>query len=105
MFPDSTRDADLGVHPIERELRTLEYIQAGLPVEVTDLPDIKRIVTQYRVGEVFRDGDAEDLASKIDKMLLNGDKYRLASGNAAKDLNWDVEKHRLIEVYKSVLTL
>jgi glycosyltransferase involved in cell wall biosynthesis len=108
-----TEDADLGVNPIEGNCdnhrlclpnKLFEYIQAGLPVVVTDLPEMRRIVTQYGVGEVFRDGDPEDLAAKIDSVLVNGHKYGLASRAAAKELNWDVEKHRLIDVYKSVLT-
>ena len=44
-------------------------------------------------------------AAKIDPMLTNGQKYRSASRAAATVLNWDVEKHRLIHVYKSVLSL
>jgi len=114
ILPDWTQDADLGVHPIEGNCgnhrlclpnKLFEYIQGGLPVVVTDLPEMRKIVTQYGVGEVFRDADAKDLAAKIDHMLTNGQKYRSALRSAADILNWDVEKHRLIDVYKSVLSL
>jgi glycosyltransferase involved in cell wall biosynthesis len=112
ILPYWTRGADLGVHPIEGICKNhrlclpnklFEYIQAGLPVVVTDLPEMRKIVSHYGVGEVFRDGDAEDLAAKIDSLLVNGHKYRLASRAAANVLTWDVEKLRLIDIYKSVL--
>jgi glycosyltransferase involved in cell wall biosynthesis len=113
-LPYWTADADLGIHPIAGNCsnhrlclpnKLFEYIQAELPVIVTDLPEMRRVVVRYGVGEVFRDGDAKDLAVKIDSMLVNGHKYKLASRSAAKVLSWDDERHRLIDVYKTVLSL
>ena len=110
---DWTRGADVGVHPIKGTCQNhrlclpnklFEYIQARLPVVVTDLPEMKKVVEKYGVGEVFRDGDVEDLAAKIDYVLMSKHKYRSAVSAAAKELNWDVEKHRLIDVYKTVLS-
>jgi len=54
-------------------------------------------------GKALRDGDPEDLARKTDQMLVNRFEYKAALSAVAKDLNWDVQKHRLIDVYKSVL--
>jgi glycosyltransferase involved in cell wall biosynthesis len=112
VLPQWTQDADLGVHPIEGisdnhrlclPNKFFQYIQAGLPVLVTDLPEMRKIVAQYGVGELFSDGDASELATKIDHMLQNRRTYGLAACAAAKVLSWDVEKHRLIDIYKKAI--
>ena len=113
-LPYWTEDADIGVHPIEGSCKNhrlclpnklFEYIQAGLPVVVTDLPEMRKIVNDFGVGEVFADGDARDLAARIDYVLTNGQRYRSNIGAAARDLDWDIEKQHLVEVYKKVLNL
>jgi glycosyltransferase involved in cell wall biosynthesis len=106
-----TQDATLGVSPIESLClsynlclpnKLFEYIQAELPVLVTDLPEMKRLVNHYGLGEVFPDGDASTLAKKIDLMLMDAsliDRYRNAAKNAARELNWDIEKKQLFMAY------
>jgi len=110
-----TRDATIGIHPMRGSClnhkyalpnKVFEYIQVALPILVTDLPEMKKIVELYGVGEVFPDGDAVALAKKIDKLLFNKDllfKYRSAAIKAAKELNWESEKNKLISIYKKLI--
>jgi len=111
ILPQWTADATIGVHPMEgiclNHLLALpnkifEYIQANIPVLVSDMPEMKRIIDHYGVGRTFEDGDAEDLALQID-YILNDPKllnyYKLATMNAVKELNWKIEKQKLIEIY------
>lgn len=42
--------------------KIFEYIQAGIPILVSDLPEMQRVVVDYGVGEVFPDGDDQILA-------------------------------------------
>ena len=81
-------------------------MQAGLPVLASDLPEMKRIVSHYGVGEVYAGGDVAQLADKIDRILYNPElreKYRQAAIVAAKTLHWGVEKETLITVYQKLL--
>jgi len=110
-----TQDATVGICPMEATCsshtwslpnKLFEYIQAGLPVLVSDLPEMRRIVSCYGVGEVYAGGDVVQLADKIDRILSNPDlieKYRQAAMVAAKTLHWGVEKETLISVYQKLL--
>lgn len=110
-----TSDANVGVSPIVgRSLsyryclpnKLFEYIRAGLPVIVSDLPDMKCLVEENNVGLIFEENNVEDLIVKIqqlykDSSLLN--KFSNNSREVAKSLNWGVEKNKLISEYEKVL--
>ena len=110
-----TRDATLGLHPIEdRGLnhryclpnKLFEYIQAGVPVLVSDLPEMRRVVEEYRVGETCSPGDPAALAGRIGGMLSDPARlatYRRNTVRAASELNWNREKSRLAAVYRRLL--
>jgi glycosyltransferase involved in cell wall biosynthesis len=86
--------------------KLFEYIQAGLPVLVSDLPEMRRIVSHYGVGEVYAGGDVAELAHKIDRILFHPElreEYRRAATVAAQTLHWGEEKETLISVYQKVL--
>jgi len=114
-LPAWTQDATLGIHPIEDlslnhrfslPNKLFEYIQAGLPVLVTDLPEMRRIVKRYDVGDLFPDRDATSLAHKLDEILHDPAlyrRYRDASITAATELSWTSEKGRLIAIYRRLL--
>jgi len=105
------RGATIGVAPIEATClsyryclpnKLFEYIQAGLPVVTSDLPEMARLVTQYQIGEVFRAGDADGLACSLNSILESPRKlrfYRQQAVQAAHDLSWDREQPKLIAIY------
>ena len=110
-----TRGATVGIHPIEATSlnhrlclpnKLFEYIHAGLPVAVSDLPEMARVVKAYGIGEVFPPGDAVALAASLDRMLASPQAiagYRRGSERARAELNWDHEKHTLAALYRHLL--
>lgn len=114
-LPEWTADATIGVHPIQPTganhvyclpNKLFEYIQAGLPVVMTDLPDIRRIVEEYGVGEVVEPGSEEAMAYAVNRLL--GDptlyqQYAAAAREASRELHWGRERERLLGVYREVL--
>jgi glycosyltransferase involved in cell wall biosynthesis len=112
ILPYWTADATIGVHPIEgiclNHLLALpnkifEYIQANIPVLVSNLPEMKKIIDHYQVGLTFKDGDVNDLALQIDYLIDNPkllNRYKFAAKIAAKELTWEIEKKKLIKLYK-----
>jgi glycosyltransferase involved in cell wall biosynthesis len=108
--------ATIGIAPIENTClnhtydlpnKLFEYIQANLPVIATDLPEMRRLISEFGVGEIFPEGDATALASVIKRMLDCPQllaRYRKASRKAAAVLNWQVEESRLIQVYDRLKT-
>lgn len=81
------KDMDIGVFPSHKEglpIALLEKMQIGIPCIVSDIEELTSIVNDGLDGLVFKKGDVNDLANKIEK--LAGDiKLRAKLGaNAAK---------------------
>jgi glycosyltransferase involved in cell wall biosynthesis len=82
--------------------KLFNYIQAGLPVLVSYLPEMKNLVNQYEVGDVIEKHNTKHIAEKINSMLNNKEQMQIWSGNAQKaalELNWDKEKHVIEELF------
>lgn len=81
-----------------------EYVQAGLALVVSDLPEMGRLVTQYEFGVLVPECEEESIARIIN--ALDRESINLMKRNAltaAKDLNWDSEKERMMSLYKDIL--
>lgn len=79
--------------------RLFQLIAARLPVAVTPLHEISRLVRQWGAGVVFEEADAADLAAAIRK-IADPDEYRHyrdAADRAAKALTWQREGQRYVE--------
>lgn len=105
-----TREADVGValledtclnHRLALPNKLFEYLAAGVPVVVSDLPELRRIVNHYNIGWTATPGDARAIAEAIGRALDARDDPRLHEGlaRAAAELRWSQESRRLTEVY------
>ncbi|MCX6239623.1 MAG: glycosyltransferase family 4 protein [Bacteroidia bacterium] len=86
--------------------KLFDYIHAGIPVLVSGLPEMKKIVLEQQIGQIIVDRSPEKLAAKIRKMLFDDELVKLWRTNAAataKEFNWCKEKNRLIEIYEEFL--
>ena len=81
-----------------------EYIMARIPLLVTDLPEMDKIIRSYEIGAAVDQLDDDtilDAMKKIEKwpktvLMKNLDK-------AANDLNWQNEEKVLIKLLKKLL--
>ncbi len=81
--------------------KLFEYIHAGIPVLVSPMVEMKKIVDKYEVGETIENHHPKDIAGHISKMITDKIKlnyYRENCKTAAAELNWDIEKQVLIKV-------
>lgn len=108
-----TSSADIGLSLIENisvsyyhalPNKLFEYIMAGLPVLSSDLPQMKQIVDDYRVGEAVNIEDEENVLKVLERWIGNREMletFRNNSAEAAKKLNWQEEykgaRKRLLE--------
>ncbi len=104
-----TAAADIGVCLIENisvsyyhalPNKLFEYIMAGLPVISSALPQMKKIVQNYQVGEVVDIEENQNVVPIINKMLADENKlseFRKNCKTAARELNWDVEFEKVKE--------
>jgi len=110
-----TTTADLGLS-IEEDVglnyrfalpnKLFDYIQAHVPVLVTNLPEMAAIVKQFEIGEICDSLEPEKLAESIRISLIEGQKRKIWKENlkiAAEKLNWENEEKILIEIYSSFL--
>lgn len=108
-----TRQADLGIS-LEEDLglnyrfalpnKLFDYIQAGVPVMVSNLPEMRRIVEQYEIGAIAQTHQPKELAEKMTSVLFDSEKNALWKKNlpqAAKELCWENEEQVLQEIYRA----
>jgi len=110
-----TPTADLGVS-IEEDLglnyrfalpnKLFDYIQAQVPVLVTNLPEMAAIVGHYQIGDICESLEPEKLAESMKDALFNKQKrkfWKQNLKNTAEQLTWENEEKVLIEIYSSLL--
>ena len=110
-----TRQADLGIS-LEEDLglnyrfalpnKLFDYIQAGVPVLVSNLPEMKRIVERYQIGTIAETHQRKDLAETMKMALFNQEKNAVWKNNlklAAKELCWENEEAILHQIYSRYL--
>ena len=107
--------ADIGVQPIENTClnhfstdsnKLFEYVQAGLPVVASDLPEIRRVVNEHELGILVPAGNSGALAAAINELVRDLEKRARFCDNAnraAEALSWEAQEHELTQLYKQVL--
>jgi glycosyltransferase involved in cell wall biosynthesis len=87
--------------------KLFEYLMAGLPVVASDLPEIRRVVSQGEppVGELFDPSSPASIADAVRKVLGPGIalRGREARRLAVDRFNWNIEEQRLLEGYRELI--
>jgi glycosyltransferase involved in cell wall biosynthesis len=83
--------------------KLFDYIQAGVPVVVSDFPEMAKVVRDYNIGMAVNDRNPENFAAILNEMLTNEElrstwKHNLV--NASNELCWEREKDVLIDIYR-----
>ena len=110
-----TPTADLGLS-IEEDLglnyrfalpnKLFDYIRSGVPVLISDLPEMKAIVEKYNIGAISNSDDPKELADAINEALNNSVKRKTWKTNlvqASKELTWENEAEVLKGIFAEFL--
>lgn len=110
-----TPQADLGLS-IEEDLglnyrfalpnKLFDYIQAKVPVLITNLPEMRAILQEYKIGEITESLEPRILAKNIEEMLSNAEKqkeWKLNLEKAATELSWENEEKVLESIFAKFL--
>lgn len=105
--------ADVSVIPLSRDVinyevalpnKLFQSIHAGVPVVVSDNPEMSRFVTEWGIGEVFESGDSHSLAAAINKVLSERDRYvaPMQEPSLLDELSWERQANNLMKTYASI---
>ena len=108
--------ADIGVAPFQSNCyshrhvlpnKIFEYLMAELPVAVSNLPDMANIINAYDVGTTFVADQPKDIARALQDLLSDSARLQQLKRNARyatnTELRWDVEKKKLVTLYRGLL--
>ncbi len=104
-----TPKADLGIS-LEEDLglnyhfalpnKIFDYIHSEIPVLVSDLPEMKKIVNNYKIGEIAIEREPEKLAKQLKNILKTPKSYYSKNlRKAKKSLNWQEESKKLQDIF------
>ena len=110
---DFTRNADLGLtldkdtnlnYRFSLPNKLFDYLNAGIPVFATDLPEVAGIVRKYDTGIVIPTADPAVIAREVRAFFADEGHVRRARANAtfaARELDGEVEMEKLIAVLRN----
>lgn len=105
-----TRNADMGLtldkdtnlnYRFSLPNKLFDYLNAGIPVLATDLPEVARIVRHYDAGVVILAPDPARIAAEVKAFFADPDHVLRVRANAtfaARDLDGDQEMKKLVAV-------
>lgn len=114
LLPHYTYQANLGVS-LEENVglnykyalpnKLFDYINAGIPVLTSDLPEMKKIVSTYKVGETISSITPIGIAEKINELLNDNNRLATYAANCLKakeELCWENEQQKLYALVKEI---
>lgn len=79
--------------------KLFDYLHAEIPVLVSNLPEMKKVIDQYQIGEIVIDRNPKSLAKQIEEFDLQKHSNEIIT--AKKVFNWRNEEQKLISIYKN----
>jgi glycosyltransferase involved in cell wall biosynthesis len=86
--------------------KLFDYIHAGLPVLASNLVEVKKIVEGFNIGMCIDSHEPKVIAEKIKEMFADAIRFNQWKENlksAAKELCWEKEEEKFLEIYRAVL--
>ena len=80
-------------------------VRAGVPVVASDLPALRRLVTEHGIGRLYRPGDPAALAAAVREVVASYGELTTAVAAARTELAWERDAEALLAVYARLGTL
>ena len=109
-----TRRADLGLsldkptninHIYGLPNKIFDYLHSGVPVLVSRLAELEKIVDQYEVGDYIDNHDPAHIAARIEAISRDPVKLKKWKNNSIRvvdELNWEKEGRIVVEIFEQV---
>lgn len=85
--------------------KLFDYIQAGLPILGSDLPELARIIRDYDIGVIFERHNPQEIGNIMTGMMTDKDAQHVWRRNlkrASEELCWEKESQVLKEIYSNI---
>ena len=83
--------------------KIFDYINAEIPVLVSDLPEFKKIISQYGIGAILKSRDPKSVAAQIKFLLSSSDQKMFTKIKLAKkEFNWLKEEKKLFSIFDRI---
>ncbi len=109
---DYTSSADFGISTIEDSClsyryclpnKTFEYLMAEIPLIVSNLYEMKRLIEKYKIGVVAKENNVEGLKEAIKKALeLDKEELKENIKKVKEIYNWEEQEKVLLKIYKEI---
>jgi Glycosyltransferase len=85
--------------------KVFDYMQAGVPVLVSDFPEMGTLVRSYRVGETLVSREPKLMASQIVEMvrMAKADTWKTGLDATREQLCWEKEEAELMKIFEELL--
>jgi glycosyltransferase involved in cell wall biosynthesis len=80
--------------------KIFDYIQAEVPILVSNLPEMRRVVLDYNVGEIVKHRTPKELAIQIKQVLEK--EYTTELKLAKEILTWEQQEAELIAIFRNL---
>lgn len=107
--------ADVGIVPIKgislsyylcAPNKLFQCLLAGLPVVASNLPELRKIIKENDLGELFDPEDPKSIADAINNVLSKKERYDQIKENvkriAKEKYNWERESLKLLRMYEEL---
>jgi len=81
--------------------KLFDYIHANVPVLVSDLPEMRRIIENYQVGAILVERTPKELAQQL-QYLAEKSKTEWDFKNVKNELNWQKESAQLLTIFHNL---
>lgn len=82
--------------------KLFEYIMAGIPVLGTRQPEFLKIIEHYHIGICTDPDEPGAFLNGLRELTARQQEFRAGLQKAQKELNWEKEQKKLLELYRSI---
>jgi glycosyltransferase involved in cell wall biosynthesis len=89
-------------HRLALPNKLFHAVRAGVPVVAADLPEMRAVVTQYKLGTLYEPGNPQSLTTAVRTLIENYGTYADGVRSAAAELNWAKDSATLVAAYSEL---
>ncbi len=86
--------------------KLFDYIQCRVPILASELVEVKKVIDGYVIGTCISKVTPEEISTRINQIMNNPNllrQWHINLDKAASELNWEREKHILLQIVRNAI--